>query len=177
MSVGFSFPAIHSFPPFYTQQPTAETWTRQRAQWISLILGYCAFHRLFLVDLNELSKSPLFTNTGISRSLNRKAIDALFEEIVANGNGEWEDKKVKGRVFVWWKRPDEWASLIYAWASDNGQKICTVYEIVEGDATEGQEFHGLNIDAVKRVLEVLVRQGKGQLFFGSSDSDMGIKFA
>ncbi|KAI8843419.1 Vacuolar protein-sorting-associated protein 25 [Chytriomyces hyalinus] len=175
--MSFAFPAIYNFPPFFTQQPTADTWSRQRALWVSLVLAYCASHRLFLVDLNELSVSPLFTNASISRSLNRKAIDAVFEDIVAAGNGEWEDKKSRSRCFVWWKRPDEWAALIYAWASDNGQKICTVYEIVEGDVTEGLEFHGLHIDAVKRVLEVLVKQGRGQLFYGSSDTDMGIKFA
>ncbi|KAJ3245362.1 Vacuolar protein-sorting-associated protein 25 [Chytriomyces hyalinus] len=175
--MSFTFPAIYNFPPFFTQQPTADTWSRQRALWVQLVLSYCASHRLFLVDLNELSVSPLFTNASISRSLNRKAIDAVFEDIVAAGNGEWEDKKSRSRCFVWWKRPDEWAALIYAWASDNGQKICTVYEIVEGDVTEGLEFHGLHIDAVKRVLEVLVRQGRGQLFYGSSDTDMGIKFA
>ncbi|KAJ3250192.1 Vacuolar protein-sorting-associated protein 25 [Chytriomyces hyalinus] len=175
--MAFTFPAIYNFPPFFTQQPTADTWSRQRALWVQLVLSYCASHRLFLVDLNELSVSPLFTNASISRSLNRKAIDAVFEDIVAAGNGEWEDKKSRSRCFVWWKRPDEWAALIYAWASDNGQKICTVYEIVEGDVTEGLEFHGLHIDAVKRVLEVLVRQGRGQLFYGSSDTDMGIKFA
>ncbi|KAJ3088817.1 Vacuolar protein-sorting-associated protein 25 [Physocladia obscura] len=160
-----------------SQQPTSETWLRQKLQWIDLILAYCAHHRLFLVDLNDLTKSPLFSNSAINRSLNRAAIDAIFADIVANGNGEWEDKKLKSRCFMWWKKQEEWAALIYNWASENGLKICTVYEIIEGDTTEGLEFHGLHIDAVKRVLEVLVRQGKGQIFYGSSDTDMGIKFA
>ncbi|KAJ3028376.1 UNVERIFIED_CONTAM: Vacuolar protein-sorting-associated protein 25 [Siphonaria sp. JEL0065] len=171
------FPAIYSFIPFFSRQPTQETWARQRNLWIDLILSYCQSQRLFLVDLNELSKSPLFVNKEINRALPRTAIDELFAEIVSMGNGEWEDKKTKSRCFVWWKKPEEWAALIYNWATENGQKICTIYEIVEGDVTEGLEFHGLNTDAVKRVLEVLVKQGKGQVFYGTSDSDMGIKFA
>ncbi|ORY29432.1 ESCRT-II complex, vps25 subunit [Rhizoclosmatium globosum] len=179
------FPPIHSFTPFFSysfcpsdsRQPTQETWIRQRTLWIEIILSYCQSQRLFLVDLNELAKSPLFDNKTINRRVQREMIDELFAEIVAIGNGEWEDKKQKKRCFVWWKKPEEWAALIYAWASENGQKICTVYEIVEGDGTEGLEFHGLNMDAVKRVLEVLVKQGKGQIFYGSSDADMGIKFA
>jgi hypothetical protein len=30
--------------------------------------------------------------------------------------------------------------------------------------------------AMKKVLEALIKQGKGQIFYGSSDTDIGFKF-
>ncbi|KAJ2806458.1 Vacuolar protein-sorting-associated protein 25 [Coemansia guatemalensis] len=38
------------------------------------------------------------------------------------------------------------------------------------------EFHGLDLPTLRRSLEVLQSQGKAQLFAGSSDDDMGVKF-
>lgn len=39
-----------------------------------------------------------------------------------------------------WRKPDEWASLIYKWAVDTGHTntICTVYELLHGENTEGE---------------------------------------
>ncbi|KAJ3187220.1 hypothetical protein HK101_009442 [Irineochytrium annulatum] len=63
-------------------------------------------------------------------------------------------------------------------ASETGQTnaIVTLYELVHGDAAEGYEFYGLDETIMKRILEELVKQGKGQIFYGSSDADMGFKF-
>ncbi|ORY26445.1 ESCRT-II-domain-containing protein [Rhizoclosmatium globosum] len=98
-----NFPPIHSFTPFFSysfcpsdsRQPTQETWIRQRTLWIEIILSYCQSQRLFLVDLNELAKSPLFDNKTINRRVQREMIDELFAELLRLGmeNGKTRNKR------------------------------------------------------------------------------------
>jgi len=54
--------------------------------------------------------------------------------------------------------------------------ICTFYEIQEGDASEGQEFHQLDTAILLKALKILEKSGKVQLFEGDSISEMGVKF-
>ena len=65
----FTFPQIHSFPPFYTRQIHEETWQKQRDLWIEMILGYCSSKRIFEINLREESVYgiDLFYNTEIDR--------------------------------------------------------------------------------------------------------------
>ncbi|KAI9363364.1 ESCRT-II complex subunit-domain-containing protein [Zopfochytrium polystomum] len=149
-------PPIHSFPPFFTRQPTSDTWERQKELWGEVILSYCQAH---------------------SGSLKLDVAVSLLDDLVARGGAEWLNAKSKQRCLVWWRKPEEWAALIHGWANVAGQSICTVFELIHGDTTESEAFHGMDDTALKKVLEVLVRQGKGQIFYGSSDSDMGFKFA
>ncbi|KAJ1839896.1 Vacuolar protein-sorting-associated protein 25, partial [Coemansia sp. RSA 486] len=48
--------------------------------------------------------------------------------------------------------------------------------LTNGDDTVGQEFHNLDAATLRRALDVLQSQGKAQLFVGTSDEDMGVKF-
>lgn len=38
------------------------------------------------------------------------------------------------------------------------------------------EFHGMDEELMKKALAVLSKSGKAQLFFGASDTDLGVKF-
>lgn len=78
--------------------------------------------------------------------------------------------------WVYWRRPDEWADAIYAWVEGTGQKgsVLTLWEILEGEGTVGEKFHGMDGELFDRVLKMLVRRGKAQMF-GEEDS-RGIKF-
>jgi ESCRT-II complex subunit VPS25 len=49
-----------------------------------------------------------------------------------------------------------------------------LYELVEGEATEKQEFHGLDMDVLHKSLNTLVKSGKAQVF--GSDDQQGVKF-
>jgi ESCRT-II complex subunit VPS25 len=46
--------------------------------------------------------------------------------------------------------------------------------LVEGDGTRGSEFHGMDQELLRKALNVLVKQGKAQVF-GQEDS-LGVKF-
>lgn len=82
----------------------------------------------------------------------------------------------KASAWIYWRRPEEWANLIAAWVDETGQKgsVLTLYEILEGEATERQEFHGMNPEILHRGLAVLSKQGKAQVF--GSDDQQGVKF-
>ena len=42
-------------------------------------------------------------------------------------------------VWLYWRKPEEWAGLVEAYVEETGQKgsVLTVYELVEGDGTIG----------------------------------------
>ncbi|KAK0566639.1 hypothetical protein OC844_000626 [Tilletia horrida] len=84
------------------------------------------------------------------------------------------------RAWIFWRKPEEWADSIYRWVSDTGQNrsIITLYELTEGDLSEGQEFRELPRPLLRQVLDVLVKQGKAQIFGGAKDQEgEGVKFA
>lgn len=39
----YVFPAFYRYPPYFTVQPVAETFQKQRELWSSLILSYCTY--------------------------------------------------------------------------------------------------------------------------------------
>jgi hypothetical protein len=43
----------------------------------------------------------------------------VLEELRSNGNLEWVDPKLKRRCHIYWRSPEEWGTLIYAWANEN----------------------------------------------------------
>lgn len=57
-----------------------------------------------------------------------------------------------------------------------GQKnvVLTVYELLEGEATMSQEWHGMDADVMLKSLNILVKRGKAQVF--GSEGQEGVKF-
>lgn len=88
---------------------------------------------------------------------------------------EWVTS-AKASAWIWWRRPEEWATSIAAWVDETGQKgsVLTLYEIVEGDASENQEFHGMDMEVLRKGLAVLAKQNKAQVF--GTDDQQGVKF-
>ncbi len=151
----FAFPQIYSFPPFFTQQSHPETQQAQLAQWVDLISSYCREKRVFFLDCAPGSsdlRSELFTNAQIERSVNPTFAAALLSHMVATGAARWErdldSKKTSKasappqqgsqRAIIFWRRPEEWAELIYDWIKETGQNksILTFYELVDGDLAQ-----------------------------------------
>lgn len=92
---------------------------------------------------------------------------------------EWIDGGLDakgGTMWVYWKRPEEWAEVILGWVEETGQKgtVLTLYELVSGEMTVGQDFHGMDPELFHRSLAVLVKRGKAQVF--GSEDQQGVKF-
>ncbi|ODM22697.1 hypothetical protein SI65_00286 [Aspergillus cristatus] len=179
----FQFPPTYSFPPFFTPQPNTSTRLSQLQKWSSLIQSYCRHHRIYRLSLIEAVESPLFHNAALRKRLGLSEARAVLEWMAKaeeeGGGGrraEWIDGGSKTVVWVWWRRPEEWAGILADWVEATGQKntVLTVYELIEGEGTASQEWHGMEQEAMFKSLNVLVKRGKAQVF--GSEGQEGVKF-
>jgi ESCRT-II complex subunit VPS25 len=92
-----------------------------------------------------------------------------------NGRAEWVSPE-RNIALVYWRNPEEWATVIADWIDETGQKnvVLTLYELTDGDLTISQDFHGMDPDLLQKSLNVLVKRGKAQVF--GSDDQQGVKF-
>ena len=188
----FTFPPHYSFPPFFTLQPVASTRSSQLASWSSLIQSYCRHHRIFPLSLIDALNTPLFNNTTLRRSLSLRDAKAIVSymaspeggnraEFITTGSKKsgkaGEGKGEGGKVWVYWRRPEEWAAVLEEWVDRTGQKgtVLTLYEIVEGDASTKEEFYGMDLELLQKSLGVCVKRGRAQVF-GSGGEGEGVKF-
>ncbi|RPB00046.1 winged helix DNA-binding domain-containing protein [Choiromyces venosus 120613-1] len=110
----------------------------------------------------------------VGRFKQRDAVE-LLEYMAEEGDVEWEGVG-KAAAIVYWKKPEEWANVIYEWIDNTGQKgsVLTLYEISEGDLTRNQEFHTIDPYVLRKALDVLVRRSLAQVF--GANEEMGVKF-
>ncbi|KAF2856118.1 ESCRT-II complex, vps25 subunit [Plenodomus tracheiphilus IPT5] len=187
----FTFPPHYSFPPFFTLQPVASTRSSQLLSWSTLIQSYCRHHRIFSLSLIDALPTPLFTNPTLHRSLSLRDAKAVLSWMASPEGGnraEWiptggpNNKKTKGdegeggKAWIYWRRPEEWASVLEEWVERTGQRgvVLTLYEIGEGDASAREEFAGMDVELLQRSLGVCVKRGKAQIFGGEGSE--GVKF-
>ena len=118
----FEFPKSYNFPPFFTLQPNLSTRTSQLRKWSRLIQRYCRHHRRFRLSLTEDIDSELFKNAALRKRLAANdAKEVLNWMTTAEGGkrAEWVTdggkEGQKGTIWVYWKRPEEWADLILSW--------------------------------------------------------------
>ncbi|EDN10329.1 DUF852 domain-containing protein [Histoplasma capsulatum] len=178
----FKFPATYSFPPFFTLQPNTTTRLSQFQKWSALIQAWCRHHRLYRLSLIDAIDSPLFHNADIHKRLSladaRTVVDWMVRGEGGGRRAEWVGGESGGKAvaWIWWRTPEEWASVLADWVEETAQKntVLTLYELMEGEATVSQEFHGMDPDVLSKSLNVLVKRGKAQVF-GNEDSQ-GVKF-
>ncbi|KAK9462450.1 ESCRT-II complex subunit-domain-containing protein [Lipomyces oligophaga] len=179
----FPYPAIYSFPPFFTRQPNNQTWLSQLSQWTSLILAYCRFHRIWRLDLNTAMDWDLFNNKVINRSLKLDTAREILDSMVKKGDAEWvagTGSKAEGKTsaIIFWRRPEEWANILADWIDSTGQRnaILTLYEIADGDLALKQDFRGIDPTILRKSLDVLVRRGQAQIMRSADGEEAGVKF-
>lgn len=196
----FSYPHLYNFPPFFTLQRNAQTLASQLTTWTKFVLDFCQYHRIFVLDVEgawerSTGAGGLFKNSTIQRELHSDSIKQVFKALVDQGNATWDpvlpgiksnSKSVKesqtgNRIFVFWRKPEEWGEEIFNWISTTGQNgsIMTFFELTEGDLVQDQEFHYLPIPLLRLSLGTLEKQGKARVFEGTEggDSTAGVKFA
>ncbi|GAA5887469.1 hypothetical protein JCM5296_002583 [Sporobolomyces johnsonii] len=183
-SSGFLFPSVYSFPPFFTSQPNPATWQHQVQQWSRLVLAWSRFHKHWRIDLSDQTcLEPPFHNLAIRRHLQLPTLRAIVDHLTLSGAAEYDPKPSKSRpatsAWIYWKRPEEWATLIYDWIKETGQtnSIMTFYELTEGgDLVHTTEFYRMPEPILRKALDVLIRQGKAQVLKGLGEDGDGVKF-
>lgn len=136
----FSFPREYYFPAFYTRQPNLTTLHAQLTKWAALILAYTRYHRLFKLQLSAAAESDLFYNRALDRRLSLADMREVFDFMRKEGRAEYVGGGSAGDVvFVYWRKPEEWAGVVESFVEETGQKgsVLTVYELVEGEGTRG----------------------------------------
>lgn len=135
----YKFPPHYAFPPFFTLQPVAATRASQLASWSAHVQQYCRHHRLFALSLIDALDTDLFWNRRLGKRLalrDARAVVGYMASAEGGHRAEWIDadgKKGRAgpdggdggaeagagavRAWVYWRRPEEWASLIEGWVS------------------------------------------------------------
>ncbi|GAO47757.1 hypothetical protein G7K_1956-t1 [Saitoella complicata NRRL Y-17804] len=140
-SEGFPWPKIYSFPPFFTRQPTTQTWIAQRSAWSSLLLSHARYHRRFRLSLGN--DESIWENKEIGRVVKDLVRKELAEWMVHENQAAYVPNTQKQQLLLYWRKPAEWAELIYKWIDDTAQfnSVLTLYELVEHE-TEFKEGGG-----------------------------------
>ncbi|MCJ1271085.1 hypothetical protein MMC22_010984 [Lobaria immixta] len=176
----FIFPRKHTgYPPFFSLQPTLLTRHAQLKTWSRLIRAYCRHERIFKLVLGAAAlDSPLFHNATLRKRMSLAHVKEVVQFMASEEGGRRAEWIGADSVACWvfWRRPEEWAEVIAGWVEDTAQKntVLTLYELVNGEMTLSQEFHGMDIELLQRSLNVLVKRGKAQIF--GSEDQQGVKF-
>ncbi|KAK7953767.1 ESCRT-II complex- vps25 subunit [Apiospora saccharicola] len=201
----FDFPREYHFPPFFTRQTNVNTRRAQLEKWSSLILAYCAHHRLYKLSLSASAASNsnsdsshnnnsaeanaeenLFHNRRLNRRLStadaREVLDFMRKEgraefVGGGGGGGGGDGSTGGDVaWIYWKTPEEWAKELESWVDETAQKG-TVLTLYE--LTQGEDTRGSTFHGLDPDLlqkALQVLVKRGKAqIFGQEDSQ-GVKF-
>jgi ESCRT-II complex subunit VPS25 len=178
----FTFPRYAFFPPLYTIQPNNATREKQFQEWANLITTYCAHHRIFRLDLSSLPPD-LFRNATLRRSLSPGDIRIVLDHLSTPAGGnkiEWIPATNRGELsagcYVLWRSLEDWANALHGWVDATGQKgaVLTIYELREGEAVTTQDWRDMDEGLLRKVLNVLVKRGKAQIF--GQEENAGVKF-
>jgi ESCRT-II complex subunit VPS25 len=117
----FQYPPEHDFPPFYTLQPNALTKRAQLQQWSTIIQGFCRHNHLFMLSLADALETPLFRNRDLGKRLGMADTKEVLDWMSGKEGGErieWMGTAHE-TCWVYWRRPEEWASVLAEWVGES----------------------------------------------------------
>ncbi|WVQ75785.1 hypothetical protein IAR50_005418 [Cryptococcus sp. DSM 104548] len=177
---GFEFPAMWSFPPFFTLQPNPQTLAHQLVLWRRLLLDWARHERVFEVNVDSADKDLLgvFENKSIGRRLLPPSVRTLISELAKNGEAAADPPKQETHYLIYWRKPEEWGDIIYHWVMENGlnASIMTFWEITDGDLSHTTEFRELPTPILRKALESLVKRSRAQILEGKGEVGEGVRF-
>jgi len=112
---GFVYPAIWSFPPFFTLQPNPSTLAHQTSLWTTLILSWARHQRIWTVNCDSPEPGEVFLNKAIGRRLLPPAMKQVLGQMVKDGQAVAEPPKQNSTFLLYWRKPEDWGGLIYDW--------------------------------------------------------------
>ncbi|KZW00053.1 ESCRT-II complex, vps25 subunit [Exidia glandulosa HHB12029] len=176
---GFTLPSIHSLHPFFTHQTVPTTLAVQTEHWTRLILSYARHARLFTLGVEDadLKTGPwadILYNPEIARSVKPAHLESLIATLVAQGKAYYDPPKQTRTVLLLWRTLDEWAEVLFTWASDTGQlnTILTFYEIQEPELKS--ELSGIPTPLLRRAIQALIKSSRAQLIDGTEGGGVRI---
>ena len=174
---GFSFPPVYNYPPFWTIQTTKSTREKQLILWENLICAFMASINKTEMDLFTTLDTPLFKNSKIGRQLSKDQANQIIDFLVSRKRAVWlDDQKIRVRII--WRTPEEWGNLVRKWLDSIGSlnTVMTYEELINGEDTEGQPFHGLSAQLFHEAMQAMEAAGKAKLYPGKTILENGVKF-
>ena len=167
---------MYNFPPFFTRQRNQETESQRKDDWVKWIVMWAKKNQKTEIIVEKELSSDLFCNNNINRKLDLDHAVEICDYLAMKGNGEWVGES-KTNFLILYKSKAEWARLLFDWVDSSGQmgSVFTVYELLEGDETEKQEFHGMDRNLFIKVLEHMEAQGEAKIFTASDPTKIGVK--
>ncbi|KAI9294102.1 ESCRT-II complex, vps25 subunit [Neoconidiobolus thromboides FSU 785] len=164
--MSFQYPKIFDFPPLFSKQIVPKIQEEQIEHWKQIILNYYYYHRLFLLDINLFNKQDIsmecFENKKIGRKLNLDFLKEIVTEMYKCKLVLFEDEK----FIILWRKPNEWADIIYQWVKDNGQnnKTFLLMDLIDDEDHKNEEFFNIPLLLLKESIKVLEKENKAKLF-------------
>src|ERR1700761_7112143 len=118
------FKKSYTFPPFFSAQPTALTREAQHKKGSLFIQRYCRHYGIYKLPIAEALDSPLFYNKNLDKRLYLKDAKAVIDYMASKDGderAEWLGAE-KSVAWIWWRKPEEWATVIANWVEETGQK-------------------------------------------------------
>jgi ESCRT-II complex subunit VPS25 len=175
-----------NFPPLYTKQRNVETERQRKEDWIKIIVAWAQERRVseILVKKEVSEQGELFRNKQIDRHLSLEDAVEILDHVADRGYGEWvvgsekQKNSEKERFLVLTRSVAEWAALVYKYVDRTGQmgNVLTVYELLEGEDTEKEEFYGMERSLFQKVLVFLESHNQAKVFTASDPARAGVKF-
>lgn len=142
--------------------------------WADLVLKYQKHTNQAILNVND-ENTELFINKELNRRLPNDGRLLVLEHLERTEHAAPIDKK-RNTWEIYWNTLDEWANMIYKWATDNAMTgtVCTLFEITNGDQSTDQEFHELDAAVLLKAIKRLEAAGKCEHI--SFDDNEGVKF-
>ncbi|RYD90936.1 MAG: hypothetical protein EOP54_23235, partial [Sphingobacteriales bacterium] len=88
---------------------------------------------------------------------------------------EWIGKDQE-TCLIYSRPPEQWAQIIQDYVKEKSlyNMILTFYELLEGEETQGREFHQLDEIIFLKALKILEKSGKAAVI--EIDGNKGVKF-
>ncbi|KAH7890893.1 ESCRT-II complex vps25 subunit [Phlebopus sp. FC_14] len=172
---GFLLPSIHSVHAFFTEQPNPTTQSNLTDHWIRLILTYARHRRLYTLRVEDAEVAgsewdEILRNERINRRVLPSHLSSLMAAMVAKNVAVYEPAKQSRTVLLYWRLPEEWADVLYSWATATAQlnTILTFYEIT--DPPVPSPLSGIPVPLLRRAITVLTRSARAQII-GVADGE------
>lgn len=174
---GFKFPPCYDYPPFWTLQVNEKTREEQLKLWGNLVCAFMQSINKTELDVLATLETPLFYNKKLGRQLSKESVDQVIEFLIKSNNAKWlDDQKIRARII--WRTPEEWGNIIRKYYDSIGKlgEVLTYEEIINGEETEGENFHGINPQMFNEAMQALEAKGKAKIFPNKMILESGVKF-
>lgn len=162
---------LHFFVYSFRVQKNAETRKQQFLRWKELILRFAKHRKQAVININD--DSELFSNSKVSRTLDRESREMIMNELCSTKNASAIGKGT-GTYEIYWLTLEEWSNVIHTWATNSGltNSVLTFFELLNDHPD--QEFYQLSEQVFMKALKHL--EGKGKCEVIEIDGSFGVKF-